>query len=219
VADLYLNGTQYSAVRLKLRQWLLFEKAQVNIKKLIENKQTDEYANALCLLVSNTLGAPLNQVQDAPWYDVVSAYGLINELNQVRGIPLTKQTGPPDSKEPEIPWEYSGREWYWWLHTLSKEYGWLPGQVEELDIDDAISLLQEILVDEQINREWQWSLTELAYPYNETTKKHVFKALKRPEWMRDQPQVILPGLKLKFPKFMIPVGRVIGEDENERLVS
>lgn len=211
--DLYLNGVPYTPVRFRLRQWLQFEQLQVSLQK--SDKQT-EYADALCLLVSTMLEIPVETVNAAPWYEVLQAHAEIVMRNQVRTIPLTR---PTMSKESSVPWEYAGREWYWWLHTFAKQYGWGREQVEELDIDDAVSLLQEILVEEQLQREFQWGLSELAYPYNETTKKHVFKPLSRPEWMKDQPTVILPAQKVKFPKSMLPIGRVIGEDDRERFVS
>lgn len=216
MTELRLNGILYVASRLRLRKWLQYEQAQVSLHKASEGKQIESYASTLCLLVSSVLDAPLTVVETAPWYEVLGAYGAIVELNRVREIPLTR---PHPTKSTAVPWEYAGREWYWWLHTFAKNYGWSAAQVEELDIDDAISLLQEILVDEQIDREFAWSLSELAYPYNETTKKHVFKPMERPEWMRDRPTVVLPAMKIKFPKSMLPVGRIIGEDEHERLVS
>jgi hypothetical protein len=157
----------------------------------------------------------VEDIFDAAWFEIIQAYSSLTKLNRPRDIPILKNN-PSDQKK--IPWEYEGRTWFWWLHVFSKNYGWTKDVVEELDIDEALSLLQEIQLEDQFQREWQWSLTEIAYPYDANTKKSQFKELGRPLWMQES-RPFLPSTKVKFRKNMIPVGRVIGEDGNDRIVN
>jgi len=67
-----------------------------------------------------------------------------------------------------------------------------------------------MLVDDQLEKEWEWSLSELAYSYNSSTKKSEFKELPRPDWMDGKE---IEEIKLiKIPKSMMPVGQVVRMD-------
>lgn len=211
-----LNGKLYTPVRLKLRRWIEFEHIQQEIGKAIRDQNVEEYERKLCILISFVLEVSEEEILHAPWYEQAQAYTEITNVNQVKRIPIVQ---PSHESGRPVPWDYEGRTWFWWIHILSKNYGWSIAQVEELDIDEATALLQEILVEEQLRKEWEWSLTEIAYPYNSTTKKSVFHPLDRPAWMRGVAGVPLPAQKVRFHKHMIPVGRIIGEDGNERIVN
>ena len=215
MAELQIKDKTYYPVRLKLRKWLEFEKSQEAISKAVENKNIEEYAKQLYVLISTALNVLIEDIADAPWFEIANAFAVITNVNRVKEIPLLKSD---QSKSKEIPWEYEGRSWFWWVHIFGKNYHWTQNEVEALDIDDAISLLQEILVDDQLTKEWQWDLSEIAYPYNANTKKSEHKPLPRPNWMQGRTRVFLPALKLKFKKSMLPIGSVIGEDGNERLI-
>jgi len=214
MAELHLKGKTYTIARLKLRKWLDFEKSQEAITKTVEDKNAEEYARHLYILISTVLNIPIEGLLDAPWYETSEAYVVITNLNRVKEIPLLKSD---PSKPTKIPWEYDGRSWFWWVNLFAKNYGWTQTVVEDLDIDDAVSLLQEILVGEQLDKEWQWDISEIAYPYNTTTKKSEYKPLPRPAWMEER-KVFLPATKVKFRKSSLPIGRIIGESGNERIV-
>jgi hypothetical protein len=110
-------------------------------------------------------------------------------------------------KTEQVAADYSEKEWYFWLHFLCSKYHWTVEYTQELFIEDAFGLLQEALIEKQQEREWQWSLTELAYPYDENTKKSVFKPLKKPDWMTiikdNVPQ------KVMIRRDMMPQGVII----------
>jgi hypothetical protein len=102
------------------------------------------------------------------------------------------------SKSGETDWEYPGRTWFIWVHTLSKMYSWSIEYISELDFDYAIALLHEIISDEYYAREWQWGLSEIAYSYDTNTKSSKYKALPKPEWMKVRAtQTELPKVKIK----------------------
>ena len=79
--------------------------------------------------------------------------------------------------------------------------------IEILDIDTAIGLYQEISIDDQFEKEWEWSLSEIAFPYNQSTKKQEYKPLERPEWMLPISPKQLPTMKMR--KDMMPVGNIV----------
>lgn len=214
--ELQLQGRTYTPTRLKLRKWLEFEQHQNKIHEASAKGDVEAYCESLCTLIADALCISIEEVIPAPWYEVTLLYGQITSLNQIKEIPMVRPH--PHKKEPDAPWEYEGRDWFWWVHTLAKNYGWVRKEVEDLDIDEALALFQEIAVEEQTRKEWEWGMSEIAYPYNASTKKSTFKPLDRPAWMQEKPAVFLPATKVKFHKSMIPLGRVIGEDGSERII-
>ena len=149
------------------------------------------------------------EYQETVWYQTVKDYESALQANfPVHSFALLKSR----EKREKMPWEYEGRTWYYWLHVFSKNYGWPEEQIAKLDIDTAIGLLQEILISGQTEHEWQWSLTEIAYPYNSATKKSVFHELPRPDWMK---KIVPKPQKMKISKDLLPQGLVLGEGQNE----
>lgn len=207
-----LNGVKYTAKRYKLREWLKLDAVRERLLDAIENKDTDRVAKFLCDFVS--IASDLANLDALPWYEIAKAFLAIEAENQLHHKFALLRTTRKRIDVP--PWDYDGRSWYWWNNILSSKYGWTSEYVAELDIDDATGLLQEILVDEQLRKEWEWSLTELAYPYDEVAKKGRFKPLDRPDWMK----TILPDQQPKIPvmrirKDMLPVGIVVKGKSNE----
>src|SRR4030067_2256356 len=129
MTELLLKGINYSIARYKLREWLKFERQQELITKAVENKNVEEYTIQLYILLSTALNISINELSDAPWFEVYSAYVIVTNLNKVKEIPLLKSD---PSKHRDIPWEYDGRSWYWWLHTFAKTYNWIQETVAEL---------------------------------------------------------------------------------------
>lgn len=114
----------------------------------------------------------------------------------------------PDKTRTVNAWDYPQRLWYAFGHMIAKTYGWSLEYIADLDLDDGLALLQEILVEHQLDREWEWSLSEMAYPYDSRTKTNRFKALPRPSWMQGNADVTIK--KVKMLKSLLPVGNVIG---------
>ena len=150
------------------------------------------------------------EIEDPPWSEVSELYVEAVKVNQPRiKFPIFNSK----EKGKKKPWEYEGRTWYFWLNTLASRYGWSAEQIGELDLDDAIGLYEEIIVDEQHEREWQWNLSERAFVYNKTTKQSNYKSLERPDWMSmydpSEPQ---PVKKIRIPVKAMPVGNIISLD-------
>ena len=159
------------------------------------------------------IGADLKESDERlPWFEIREVFFLCLEKNRItKEFPILKQR--PRKKE-EFAWDYEGRDWFYWLNLFASAYGWRIGEVEELDIDEAIGLMQEIEVERQFEREFHHGLSEIAYPYDKASKKSKFVPLQRPSWMRKIPDT--KKLIRRIPKRLIPVGLVhkVAIDEN-----
>lgn len=145
------------------------------------------------------------QWDEVPWYEFVALFSAAAQANSPTiEFPILRGSGEVDKK---LPWEYDGRAWYFWLNLFADVYGWDIDTVSNLDIDDAIGLYQEIEIGRQLEKEWQWGLSEVAYPYNKSTKKSEYRPLPRPNWMMPLVPKHLPIVKMK--KSFLPVGNVI----------
>lgn len=205
--EIKVNQTTYNYQRPKLKKWVQLDELHSEIKEATTRKDTQQ----LKLLLSNFLVVAFSNSTPEVWLSLEweKVFTLVNDilvLNKIRTIlPLIDNKGTDKQDKKEV-WEYSGRAWTYWAHMFARHYGWSLPQIEELEIEDAIALLEEIYLDNQFDMEWQWSLTEVAYPYNESTKKSSFRPLERPDWMKPIPEA---PKKIKILKSMLPLGNVI----------
>lgn len=181
--------------RPHLKKWLQLE--QIKNEKADRIKVIYRYLSAFLELSEQDLDA-------LPWYDTVSIYIECLKVNKIElKLPFIEH---PDNPKKDEPWDYPERLWYSFLHLLADAYHWTVEYISELDVDDALALVQEVLTDRQLDREWQYSLAEIAYPYNESSKKSEFKPLPRPRWMAPEYKI----KKIRIPLSALPVGNVIG---------
>jgi hypothetical protein len=194
-----IDGKEYTANTYGLKKWLALEDAKAELFKAIESKSN--FATEMQICLSIAFDVPKDGLVDLPWHEVAEEFSIINELNKLEiQFPLLKE----QPKKEQMPWEYEGRTWYLWANLLAKSYGWTLDYIAELPPTDAIALLQEVLTDDQLEKEWQWGMSEIAYQYNENTKKSEFKPLTRPVWM--QKEIRKPVKMVRLPANMIPVG-------------
>lgn len=159
--------------------------------------------DGVCSFISAACGRTIN-FASYPGYEVIFAFVELNALNMpTKEFPILEKQPKSESS---VVWDYMGRSWYMWVNLLAHSYGWTIDCISNLEIDDGLALIQEVLIDEQIQKEWQWSLSEIAYPYNQTTKKSEFKPLPRPPWMTPKVEKIET---FQIPAFLMPVGKVI----------
>lgn len=189
--------------RVFLRDWLHLEETRGNLLEAAEKKDLHGVNDHVISYISTASKETNVDWNEQPWWVTLDAYETAFTVNSPSlNFPILKMKSKEDKK---LPWEYPGRTWYYWLNALSSKYGWNNHQIEHLEIDDGLGLLQEILIDEQLKKEWEWGLSEIAYGYNETTKKSEFHELPRPEWMRS---VTPPVIRFKMLKSMLPMGNV-----------
>jgi len=209
-------GKDFHLSRPKLKDWFSLEDIRTNIYKTAEAQDIDKFSENVCSYVSAVIGISLDDVLDAPGYEVIEAYLISVDVNSPKiELPLLKSA----EKSKETPWDYEHRSWYLWSHKFASNYGWTLDYIAEMDVDDALALMQEIIVEDQLDREWNWSLSEIAYPYNAQTKKTEFKALPRPDWMSyDEKKTRQALRKVKIHKSMMPAG-IIKTHENKNITS
>lgn len=179
---------------LKFREYIELEQ----LKKNLATERT-EFPEQIFRFLSV---ANVSVKDNASWQETVVAF--LEALRKTRPnekLPLVKDS--PKKEDKPSPWEYEGRGWFYWGNLFSKAYGWNLDYIANLDFNDALALAQEIMTDEQLEHEFAYSLSEIAYPYNRSTKKQTFKPMSRPYWMRPAFSEIK---KVRVKRSLLPVG-------------
>jgi hypothetical protein len=212
-AQITLQGKSVTLLRLTLKGWTSLEGSKLEMDEAVKNKDFDKYYTAIVQFIELASSIPPKiDWNKVPWFETLSVYSQAVVLNSPTiKFPILASTKADNKK---LPWEYSGRAWYFWLHLLASNYGWSEEVIGDLDIDTAIGLYQEILLSEQLEKEWTYSLSELAYPYNQATKKSNYKPLGRPEWMLPMAPKQLPVIKMR--KDMMPIGNIVDLTEKPK---
>ena len=200
VVSIGVNGKFIDVERAKLRLWFNLEDVLSNLKEVTERGDTLAVSLLICSYLSVASDENIETFQDAPWEEVATAFVDVKALNSPRlQFPLFNidDIKPFDT----VSWDYEGRLWYLWVHLLAKAYGWTEEYISELEIESGLAFIQEAMVEEQLRREWEWSLTEFAYDI----KTSRLKPLPRPNWMR---AVRKEPKKTKMLRMMLPFGPI-----------
>jgi hypothetical protein len=188
IARVILGGHEYQIARAHLGKHLVLE-------QLRKAKDVVGYLQALELPTT------------CSGLESLSAYVALCQLNRPKvQYPMFKFA--PDNKRDD-PWEYPNRWVLSWINLVASAYHWSRAEIFELDVDEFYGYVQEILVDQQLAREFQYSLSEMAFPYDEAAKARIFKPLKRPVWM----QMSSEPKKQRIPKQFLPIGLVVGTSD------
>lgn len=204
-----INNIEINIVQAKLKDWLMLSDIMHEISK--EKTLKNYYKVAELIYTYNSVGCKNSSIDwhTISWIDTVSVFSELIKINRIKKkFPIfsAEETSTKEKSDEDVPWTYIGRTWYLWAHLLASSYSWKISEIEELEVEEAVPLIQEILADKQLTKEFQWSMSEIAYPYNSTTKKSVFSPLHRPEWMKPKVKQIK---KIKVRKDFVPVGNVI----------
>lgn len=184
------------------REWTEQEERKENILKAVRDR-SDEFPTLLIEFVSTALRVPSHWIEDIPWNILVEAFYAILIRYPMVDIPIT-QPYKRDTESKED-WDYNGRNWYFYSNIIASRYGWTLEYISQLKVHDALATIQEILTQEQLDKEFQYSLSEIAYPYDRSTKKSTFQPMKRPRWMSPK---IKEVPRFKMPASFLPVGAV-----------
>jgi hypothetical protein len=203
-----LDGKEYEVTRAKLRVWLQLEDIHEQIARATESRDKDGFITSIYSYLSVALSVDMD-FSTLPWYEVTGVYVDISLVNRPHlDLPYLRMA----SKAEKVPWEYDGRTWYFWSHILAKEYGWQLEYIAEMDVDDSIAHLQEIATSSQMQREWEWMLSDKSVSYDKKGKG-TFHDLTRPSWMggkhipKDKQQKL--GDTIPMKESAIPVGNVV----------
>lgn len=202
-----LNKKEYDVKQHKLKNWLISEEIRGKLSDTAKEGDIKGVCNNVFSYIEKAISVEIPQ--NLPWYDVAQAFISIANLNVPHLIPILLGKINPEREA----WEYDGRLWFMWANTFAQCYGWDLNRIATMDINDAVSLLQEIALQKQYDREWQWSLTEIAYPYNESSNRSEFHPLTRPDWMQMSVKPIVAPKKKWMAKEMMPMGLVMGMND------
>jgi len=196
----------------KFKRWTILEDKKYKVIKAVE-ATNEEFPQSISDYLSTALFIPID-FSKVFWKDELDAFFSLHNVTAPKSdLPLLHRE--PSKKSKTDPWNYSGRAWFLYSNILAKSYGWTEKQIAKLKVEDALAYIQEILTDEQLEREFIYSLSELAYDYEKVTKKSKLRPMQRPYWM--QPD-ITEVKEIKTPKVAskyIPVG-VIKENKNAK---
>jgi len=197
-AVVYIGGTPVKVHRCRLGSHLrleaLWEKA---------THERELFAESMVEYVRVALGNDGELVDSMEFFDFVGCVDSLWRLNQLVFIPPFMRT--PSKKQSAPPWSYSERSHGVWFHLLASHYGWSVDEIDGLIPEEALLFIQEILIDQQLELEKEWTMSGASWVWNKQTKRSEFKALPRPPWMVDRK----PPQKIQIPKALIPVGRVV----------
>lgn len=201
--SIIINNKSYELPDVRLKSWIELMSIQEDITISYKNKDYSLLFDNISKFASKLF--PEENYEELFWMDVLQFYTVgLNHIWIKSLIPLVQILQKDQKKDP---WDYKGRDWYYWLHIFASTYHWSDDTVSNLKVDDAFSLLQEIFVDKQLQREWEWQRTELAYPYNKETKESKFSPLPRPVWMTTIQNPEAPKVE-KILKSMMPMGMI-----------
>lgn len=201
-----IGGYELDVRKARFRTFLAIQQYRSDIQGASE---PEEQGRLICECIALVLSIPIDIVSSAPWKEVALAYvAIVTENIPTRELAFLKVTG----KDEKLPWDYSGREWFALAHMFAKHYGWTLDYTANLEVDDALKLVQEMLVADQLQREWEWDLSEKSTAYDPSTKKSKHIELPRPSWMVVVPE---PPKKVKIHRGLIPKGLVIKLDGSD----
>ena len=217
MVEFSINKQPYSVTRPKLRKWLSIEKIRNEVLESADNK--DKFISSLFTYLSALLGT--EDLQTAPWYEVLEAYYLVS-IECYPKLDLSILLSAKQRKEGKLPdpWDYDERILYSWMHLLAKAYGWTIEYISDLDVDDAFALIQEISLEDQFQKEWEWGLSEIAYEPDQGTNKMHLRQLPRPNWMMQgnyhfKKEVERPKPSVPMRQDFIPPGVVVYNVQQE----
>lgn len=196
--------------RVKFRRWAELEDLREQFVRAAEDGAND-FPKRFIAYLSAALDVEEDELEGLHWTECVELFYAIYFSNLPSPTLPLIAVKPKNIKPVQIEWDYPGRLWYMYAHMLSSWYGWTLEYIAELEIDEAIALVQEILTDEQLDREFEWGLSEVAYSYDKGTKKSKFNPLPRPQWMLAEAK---PIKKIKIRKDLMPQGLVMDVNGN-----
>lgn len=195
--------------KYKFREWIDLEDRKILIARA-SGRNNGEFPVLVASFLSDALHIPKWVWMRLSWMDVWAAYLGVSVSTLFSGyLPLTSL--PVDKMDIPVkqPWEYDGRTWFFYSSLLAHEYGWSVEYIANLKVFDAMAYVQEILFSQQMNREFEWSMSEASVLYDEKSKTTKPNPLPRPYWMTTaKPDEPLPIPKINIPKNLLPIGVV-----------
>ncbi len=193
--------------KYKFKEWIDLEDRRIEIDGA-SDRSTDEFPKLVIACLSDALALPRWVWARLPWVEVWAAYlGVSVSLSFKGYLPIVSL--PTDEKVNKPVWDYPHRTWYFYANLIARHYGWSLEYIARLPVFDGMACVQEIMLNDQTEREFLWSMSEASVSYDERTKTTQPNPLPRPYWMKQaKPDEPLPIPRFKMPSHLIPVGQV-----------
>lgn len=192
------------------REWIELEGKKEQVIRAVEEVRED-FPELIIDFLSTALSLNKEKLQDLGWAEIINQFSQIcNDLVPKKIFPILSRPSIKDNQNKEI-WDYEGRTWYFYSHILAKSYGWNLEYLSKLSVEDALAHIQEILTNEQLDREFTWSMSEASVIYDPKTKLTRPNPLPRPYWMKEKSiksDKDVPIAKFKIAKSYMPMGAV-----------
>lgn len=192
----------------KFRQWIDLEDRKLVIAGASDKKDS-QFPQLVLKFLSDALPIPKRLWERVYWEDVLDSYLRVASALPIRRyLPIISLT--PENKNTQKPiWDYEGRNWFFYANLIAGKYGWTIQEIADLDAFTGMALIEEILLTHQLEREFQWSMSEASISYDEKTKTAKPNPLPRPYWMKQsRPDDPLPIPRFKIDKDKMPLGVV-----------
>lgn len=181
-------------------KYLELDELKYKILQAAKRKEK-QFPDLMLSYVSAAFFIPKIILERVRWDVVFSLFAVaVNRSLPTVKIPLLR---PHKSKGKKDPWDYEGRERSMYSHIIAQAYGWSIAEIGKLEVNFALKLIQEILTDEQLDREFLWAMSDKSYSYDAKTKVGKENPLERPYFMLMEVQ---EPKKIKILKSMMPVG-------------
>lgn len=193
-------------------RWVRLEEQKNKILRAVE-ESSDEFPNHLFDFLSTALRFPSRYYRKAKWINIVKAFYLTVSHNSYKTQLALFEATKEKKKDDTMSWDYDERSLHLYSHLLAKEYSWKLEYIYNLKLSHALPLIQEILLDDQLEKEFQWTMSDRSSYYDDKSKTAKANPLPRPSWMQKH---IDPQKELKVTKIpvgMMPSGNGISVEE------
>ncbi len=194
----------------RFRKWIELESQKNNVLRAVNEKQ-DDFPDKLLAYISMAIGLPVKYFYKAAWLEVFYAFYKVVELTacQIK-LPMFE---PGKDEVKDEAWNYENRVWHVYVHLLSHEFGWTIEYISNLKLEEVLPLVQEILIADQLEKEFQWTMSERSAYYDDKSKTTKANPLPRPHWMARHIDPEKELKKVKIPVGMMPAGSGISQSD------
>jgi len=201
-----LGGKTFHVPRARLGLHMRLYHIQQQYEEAVDQRNAARVYSLLVEYLTVACGLPLGSPS---LHEMAVAFEMVKALNAFRAdIACLRFPGQAvDGKPP--PYEYADRWATTWIHSLAETYGWALGDILQLWPEQAAALLQEILISEQMEKEWEYGIHGVGVVYNKGSDKTSWRPLPKPGWMVPD----IAPVAIRIPKSLLPVGLVVNVGE------
>lgn len=212
-----LGGREYPLSRARLGRFLDLQRQRSVLAEAVKRSDTGAIAEAVIgYLQTGLASVDLNFgfYASRPWSELLAGFRAVEECNRIpKADEFALMRDRPRGKPQRDPLDHHHRTAKVWFHRLASAYHWTVEEISNLWPEDAIGFLQEILIEHQLEREFQHSLSTIAYPLDKRNKGK-YKPLQRPAWMIQAAMDQAPE-KGPIARKVLPLGAVIYPEGSE----